>query len=195
MPKKSAPLVFDLKSSVEALSEKRAAVREKALQDICEAARKDSLGDVTLWLETLFSGIVACLKKGAKSEAIEACTTLQAVLITCNDSVADLYEENLYSLGLQLRSHRSDPVRSRIASLIAIGALMCGGGDEALTRIMQRFSGYFGDQSSEVSSSRAAIARLSIESNAPPASPPLHCPAMWEAGPGREVGWRVLHAA
>ena len=119
MPKKSAPLVFDLRSSVEALSEKRAAVREKALQDICEAARKDYLGDVSLWLETFFSGIVSFLKIGAKSEAIEACTTLQAVRIACNDSATDLYEENLYSLGLQLRSHRSGPVRSRIANRIS----------------------------------------------------------------------------
>ncbi len=161
MPKKSAPVDFDLESSVEALSEKRASVREKALQSICEAARRDSLGNVSPCLETLFSGVVACLKKGAKSEAIEACTALQAIIIACNDSVADLYEENLYSLGLQLRSHRSDPVRSKIANLIAIGTLMCGGGDEALTRIMQRLSGYFGDPSSEVSSFRAILSRAS----------------------------------
>jgi hypothetical protein len=156
MPKKSAAAVdFDLKTNVEAISEKRAAVREKALQSICEAARRDSLGDVSPWLETLFAGLVTCLKKGAKTEATEACTTLQAVLIACNDSVAGLYEEHLYSLGLQLRSHRSDPVRSNIANVIAIGTLMCGGDEEALTRIMQRFSGYFGDPSSEVSSSWA----------------------------------------
>jgi hypothetical protein len=152
MPPKKSQHPFDLSSANEALTEKKVAAREKALSEICEAARKDGLGNSSqTGVETLVTNIVACLKKGAKVEAFEACAALQAVLIAWHDSTPDVFEEHLYSLGLQLRSHRSDPVRSKIAGLIAIGSII-GNDEESMTRIMQRFRGYFSDSSSEVCS-------------------------------------------
>ena len=150
MPAKKSAQLFDLDSACEALTEKRVAAREKALSEIRDAARKDCLGSgAPNHMDTLVTNIVACLKKGAKAEAMEACVALQAVLIALHESAATAFEDNLYSLGLQLRSNRSDTVRSKIAGLIAIGSLMCSD-EESITRIMQRLSGYFSDASTEV---------------------------------------------
>ena len=151
MPSKKSQSLFDINECLEALAEKKAASRGKALLEVCEAARKDLLGQIVgTCLEALVSNIVACLKKGAKSEALDACNALQAVLVACHEQATEIFEENLYSLGLQLRSHRSDSVRAKVAGVIALGSLVCGQDEESLTRIMQRLSGYFVDSSTEV---------------------------------------------
>eukprot|EP00292_Cryptomonas_paramecium_P022606 CAMPEP_0113675766 /NCGR_PEP_ID=MMETSP0038_2-20120614/8219_1 /TAXON_ID=2898 /ORGANISM="Cryptomonas paramecium" /LENGTH=188 /DNA_ID=CAMNT_0000592619 /DNA_START=111 /DNA_END=674 /DNA_ORIENTATION=- /assembly_acc=CAM_ASM_000170 len=154
MPKKTTAVsnVVSVDAIIESLADKKLAVREKALLELCDASRKYIINETVVNKKSLdlMTALLACLKKGAKAEALQTCTTLQAVIVACNDTLNESFDENVYSLGLQLRSHPSDAVRGKVATVISLGALLCGLHEESVSKIMERLSGYFRDSSSEV---------------------------------------------
>jgi len=156
----------------EALYEKRAATREKALAGLVQYLRASyRYEECDSWKETLAERLAACVKKGKAKEVTLACTAAALMVATLGQS-SDGFTEQLVEEFLPLLKPKmlsGSTAAAKVAAIRALGVMCFVGSEDGLVlhRSIQEIQKCFSASSGEVRAEAYTVLALLLSISVP----------------------------